>query len=56
MKWVADFNVKTLSACGKMYLYDGAFGKDWRTLPQSKVVENNYWEKAGRPSPSFKDS
>lgn len=56
MKWVADFRVKTLSACGKIYLYDSAFRKDWCTLPQSKVVENNYWEKAGCPSPSFKDS
>lgn len=56
MKWIADFNVKTLSACGKKYLYDGAFGKDWCTRPQSKAVEHNYWEKAGCPGPSFKDS
>lgn len=27
MKWFADFNVKILSAYGKMYLCDNDFGK-----------------------------
>lgn len=29
--------------------------ESWCPIPQSKIMENNYWEKAGCPSHSFKD-
>lgn len=29
--------------------------ESWCTIPQSKIIENNYWEKAGCRSQRFKD-